>query len=192
MAARCWQWVEPTPKSFSHLPIPIPGWDLLLGQKGWMRTLPVAAWMVGHGCIAEGDCSSDLRWENGHLPSHAGLQRPARCTLCYDTHTCIHTHITYQPHMDNSRLPANGNCCPFQARLTLKMLSGGGLRCQAFSVQAQLPHLMTCLPLLPQALCDLSPCSYTTVSARVKSQASDSFLAHRPSHLLSFCHLTHE
>lgn len=99
-------------------------------------------------------------------PSHARLCGPAQCTLCCDTHTCQHT---YQPHMDTSHLPDNGNCCPLQAWLTLKMLSGGGqrvLKLQASLVQAQLPHLMKYLLLHPRALCDLVPCSYTTVRAR--------------------------
>lgn len=35
-------------------------------------------------------------------------------------------------------------------------------------VHALLPHLMTCLPLLPQALCDVSPLSYITVTAKAE------------------------
>lgn len=59
IAARCQQWVEPVPDlPFSHLPFPIAVWDLPLGPKGWMRTLPVAARMVGHSCVAKHDRST--------------------------------------------------------------------------------------------------------------------------------------
>lgn len=176
IAARCQQWIQPGQTPFFSTSLSHSWLGATTGFEGLdvdpaqgyvdggaqlhLRAIvppPRVVWPFSDHSGKAGTCPV-TRGFGGQLGAHPHSY----------THTCQHTD---QPHMDISHLLDNGNLCPLQAWLALKMLSGGGqrvLRLQASLVQAQLPHLMKHILLHPRALCDLLPCSYTTVRARAE------------------------